>query len=182
MNRIGVTLAAWILLSAPAYGGDLRPLMDKAGAAYGRGDSLEAVQTLKQAVLAVWEQVPLTATEIRFVHDRETYAIRPDAAYKSKEPIYLTANLLGYGLRKAGDLYFINIVTDFYLLSDSGKVLGGLQDFGKFDLSSPYPVTDFRLDLTYTVSAPPGEYRIQTVIRDRNSGKNTRFARKIVIR
>jgi hypothetical protein len=60
--------------------------------------------------------------------------------------------------------------------------LGGKQNFGKFDLQTPLPVTDFRLDLTYTLTgAPPGAYVLQTVIHDKNSGKSTRFEEKITI-
>lgn len=76
----------------------------------------------------------------------------------------------------------ISIVTDFYVADDTGKVLGGAQGFGKFEISSFLPTTDFRLDLTYTLTeAPPGNYSIQTVVRDENSDKVTNFTKTIRI-
>jgi hypothetical protein len=61
-------------------------------------------------------------------------------------------------------------------------VLGGAQEFGKFNIESFIPTIDFRLDLTYTLTdAPPGVYKIQTVIHDKNSDKLTDFVKTIKI-
>ncbi len=170
------------LLATTVQAAGLDALLDGARKAYLAGDQLGAAQRLKEAVLSLWDEVPLTATNVRLVTDQETYATRPDNPYASGEPIYLVTQLMGYGLRKAGELFTINIVTDFYVLRESGEVIGGLQKFGRFDLTSPMPVTDFRLDLTYRLTdAPAGVYVIQTVINDQNSGKTTRFDQKIRI-
>jgi hypothetical protein len=69
-----------------------------------------------------------------------------------------------------------------YFLQE-GEVLAGQQNFGKFDLVSPMPNTEFRLDLTYWLTdAPAGAYDVQTVIHDQNSGQSTKFITQIELR
>ena len=86
-------------------------------------------------------------------------------------------------MKKVGDSYNINITTDFLVYDDAGKVLGGQKGVLKFDDISPIPMTDFSLDLTYTLTgATPGTYKFETIVNDRNSGKSTKFENKIEIR
>jgi hypothetical protein len=86
-------------------------------------------------------------------------------------------------LKKVGDSYHINITTDFLVSDDAGKVLGGQKDVIKFNNISPIPMTDFSLDLTYTLTgAPAGIYNFQTTVNDKNSTKSTKFETTIEVR
>ena len=79
----------------------------------------------------------------------------------------------------SGETY-VDIATDFYLLDDEDNILTGKQDFGRFTFQSPIANTEFKLDLNYTITDMPGGiYNFQTVIRDVNSGKSTKFTKKI---
>jgi hypothetical protein len=138
---------------------------------------------LKKALLSIWEEVPLTAGNIRLVLDTKDYTTKKNNVYRKGEPIYITAQIFGYQLKKVGDSYHINITTDFLVLDDAGKILGGQQEVLKFDDISPIPITDFSLDLTYTLTgAPAGIYKFQTTVNDKNSAKSTKFDTKIEIK
>lgn len=180
-NGLIAILALFVCIGS-ASGADFNMMVDQAKAAYNGGNSIEAVQRLKDSVLYIWDGIPLTLRNVRFVTDTETYATRPNNIYRSGEEIHVAGELLGYKLKKIGEIYSIDIVTDFYVSDEKGKVLGGVQEFGKFSITSFIPTTDFRLDLTYSLTdAPPGAYQIRTVIHDKNSDKRTEFTEIIRI-
>jgi len=158
-------------------------LVDAADKSYKTGSKIETVEILKRAVLSIWEEVPLTAGNNRLVSDTKNYTTKKNNVYRKGEPIYITAQIFGHQLKKVGDSYHINITTDFLVYDDAGKVLGGQKGVLKFNDISPIPITDFSLDLTYTLTgAPPGSYKFQTTVNDKNSGKSTKFENKIEIR
>jgi len=147
------------------------------------GDRIEAVEYLKKAILSIWDDVPLTARNIRLVSDLKNYTSKKNNVYRKGETIYLTSQIFGHRLKKNGDSYQINITTDFLVLDETGKVLGGQNDVYKFDHTSPIPNTEFSLDLTYTLTGlPDGIYKIQTKVNDKNSAKSTAFDNIIEIR
>lgn len=183
MKRLLALLVLAMFCSGVAQAVDFGATVDQAKADYQAGKKVEAVEKLKDAILSVWDELPLTVTNVRLVTDQEKYTIRPNDVYHSGEKIYIACQLLGYKLKKAGDAFSIDIVTDFLVLDEGGKVLGGVQEFGKFSLVSFIPTTDFRLDLTYTLTdAPAGVYQLQTVINDKNSNKSTKFIQKVRIK
>lgn len=158
-------------------------LVDEAKAAYENGAKADAAMKLKESLLSIWDEIPLSVRDARLVSDLKTYSTRNNNVYDPGETIYITSRLLGYKLKKVGEVYKINVVTDFFVAGEDGTVLGGQKKFADFGLDSPLPVTDFRLDLTYTISgAPSGTYEIQTIIHDKNSGKETEFTKKIQIK
>ena len=158
-------------------------LVDAAGKSYKTGNRIETVENLKKAVLSIWDEVPLSAGNIRLVSDTKNYTTKKNNVYRKGEPIYITAQIFGHKLKKVGDSYHINITTDFLVLDDAGKILGGQQEVLKFNNISPIPITDFSLDLTYTLTgAPAAIYTFQTTVNDKNSAKSTKFDTKIEIR
>jgi len=162
---------------------DFAALVDAAMKSNSEGDKVEAVKNLKQAILAIWNDVPLKATNIRLVSDLEAYTSKKNNVYRKGETIYITSQLLGHGLKKIGDSYQINITTDFLVLDENGKVLGGQEEVYKFNHISAIPNTDFLLDLTYTLTGlPSGTYKIQTKINDQISAKSTTFENIIEIK
>ena len=162
---------------------DFAALLDAAEKSNSMGDRIGAVENLKKAILSIWDDVPLTATNIRLVSDLKNYTSKKDNVYREGETICVSCQLLGYTLKRVGDSYQINITTDFLVLDETGKVLGGQQDVYKFDHTSPIPNTEFSLDLTYTLTGlPGGVYKIQTKINDKNSAKSTTFENIIEIK
>ena len=158
-------------------------LVNSANKSYETGSRIETVEILKKAVLSIWEEVPLAAGNIRLVSDTKNYITKKNNVYRKGEPIYITAQIFGHQLKKVGDSYHINITTDFLVLDNAGKILGGQQEVLKFNNISPIPVTDFFLDLTYNLTgAPAGIYTFQTTVNDKNSAKSTKFDTQIEIK
>jgi hypothetical protein len=183
MKKLLALMVSMLFCCGVVQAADFGGMVDQAKGDYQAGKKVEAVEKLKDAVLSVWDELPLTVKNVRLVTDQEKYASRPNDVYRVGEPIYIACQLLGYKLRKAGEAYAIDVVTDFLVLDEAGKVLGGVQEFGKFNLVSVIPTTDFRLDLTYTLTdAPAGVYQLQTVINDKNSNKSTKFIQKVRIK
>lgn len=157
--------------------------IDKARESYLAGDKIKAAKNLKEAILSIWDEIPLTVKNIRLVINHKSYTSKHNNIYRVGEPIYITCQILGYKLKKMGEAFRIDITTDFYVIGEGNKILAGKEDFGKFGLVTPLPTTDFRLDLTYSLKgAPNGIYKIKTVVHDQNTGKRTEFTKKIEIR
>ena len=158
-------------------------LIDTADKSYRTGKRIETAENLKKAVLSIWDEIPLTVRNVRLVSDTKNYATKKNNIYRKGEPIYITSQIFGHKLKKIGDSYHINIAADFLVSDDAGKVLGGQKNVIQFNNISPIPMTDFSLDLTYTLTgAPAGIYNIQTTVNDKNSTHSTKFENKIEIR
>lgn len=157
-------------------------MLKEAETAYLSGNKLETVEKLKQAVLDIWNEVPLTAKNVKIVEDTSTYVPRKNNIFRIGEKIHINAQIFGYRFKRTGAAYSINITTDVYFIKD-GEILAGQQDFGNFEITSPIANTEFRLDLTYWLSdAPPAIYDVQTVVHDRNSGQSTKFITQIELK
>jgi outer membrane protein OmpA-like peptidoglycan-associated protein len=162
---------------------DFASLIDAADKSYRTGNRIETAENLKKAVLSIWDEIPLTVRNVRLVSDKKNYATKKNNVYRKGEPIYITSQIFGHKLKKVGDSYNINITIDFLVYDDAGKILGGQKGVLKFDDISPIPMTDFSLDLTYTLKgASAGTYKYQTTVNDKNSGKSTKFENEIEIR
>ena len=156
--------------------------LKEAETAYRSGNTLEAIEKLKQAVLDVWDEVPLTVKDPKIVESTDTYVTRKNNVFGIGERIHVNAQVFGYKIKRTAGGYAINITTDVYFMKD-GEILAGQQDFGKFEFTSPIANTEFRLDLTYWLDdAPPAVYDVQTVVHDRNSGQSTKFTTQIELK
>ncbi len=160
-------------------GSEFETLLDAAIVSFREGDTVEAVDNLRIGVLSIWDEVPLTIKNVRLVEDMKIYETRKNNTFGSGEKMHFIAHLVGYKMKPVGDSYSINITTDVYFLRE-GEILAGQQNFGKFELISPMQKTDFQLELTYWLTdAPPGDYDVQTVVHDQNSGQSTKFTTKV---
>jgi outer membrane protein OmpA-like peptidoglycan-associated protein len=158
---------------------EFEALLDAAMVSYREDDKVEAVDNLKMGVLSIWDEVPLTIKNVRLVEEMTTYETRKNNTFGSGEKMHIIAHIFGYKMKPVGDSYSINITTDVYFLRE-GEILAGQQNFGKFELISPTQKTEFQLELTYWLTAaPPGDYDVQTVVNDQNSGKSTRFTTQV---
>lgn len=153
-------------------------LLKEAERSYLGGNKLDAVEKLTEAILDIWNAVPLTVKNVWIVEDTETYVTRENNVFGSGEKMHFSTQLFGYKMKRVGGTYSMNITTDVYFLRE-GEILTGQQDFGKFELITPLPNTSFRLDLTYWLTgAPAGVYDVQTVVHDKNSGQSAKFTTK----
>ncbi|MBN2123575.1 MAG: hypothetical protein JW821_04745 [Deltaproteobacteria bacterium] len=183
MRTVLAMIVAFLVGIGPAYAENVPALMERARTLYNFSKPLEAAQKLRECLIALWDQVPLTAVNVRIVKDTKDFAPRPDNVYKAAEHIFIHCELYGYGLKKTGEVYSVDIVTDLNVKDAQGNALGGKKEAGTFQVKSPMPVTEFSIDLDYSLpEAPAGLYDLETVIRDRNSAKTTQFTQRIEIR
>ncbi|MFY9402900.1 MAG: hypothetical protein WAQ07_05790 [Candidatus Omnitrophota bacterium] len=183
MTKIICLILVAICFYLPLFAqADFNSLVESSRVSNLSGDQVKAVSELKEAILLLWEDVPLSVQNARLITDKNSYVSRDNNIYAAGEPVYILTELLGYKITKNGQLYGINIATDLYILDENNNVLSGKENFGNFSLKSPIPNTEFYMDLTYTLKGiPAGVYILKTVVRDINSGKATDFVNKIEI-
>lgn len=178
LSLIFIMLAAFSL-----YAKDFNSSIENARKAYQAEDNLEAFKNLRQSIFSLWGNIPLTVLNAKFVKDHSNYIPKESNVYSAGEPIYIVCQVVGYKIKETNNLNKINLATDLHVLDPEGNILLGKKNFGLFDLASPIPNTEFKLDLTYTLSgAPPGKYILETVVRDQNSDKTTEFTKTIRIK
>ena len=181
------TFAA-VLLLAPAVRADsFAAQTEEARSAAGAGRHLEAYEALKRAELTLWNSMPRMALRRTVLVTEEppffgAYTPRENNRYHPGEPILLYVEPVGYTIVKTDDVYSYSLTADVSLLEESGNVLGGQKDFGRWQFASRRPVTEFMMYFTFDFSGlDGGDYLVETVIRDQNSEKTVTFSTPVVI-
>lgn len=185
MNKLQLSVLSllFILLAAfPLSAKDFNSSIENAREAYQAENNLEAFQSLRESIFSLWDDIPLTVLNAKLVMDHDSYIPKDSNVYSAGEPIYIVCQVVGYKIKKTNNLNHINIATDLHVLDPEGNILMGKKNFGSFDVVSPFPNTEFKMDLTYTLSGvPQGKYILETVLRDKNSNKTTEFVKTIKI-
>jgi len=149
--------------------------------------SLQTYETVRDGLLAVWAELPLTARNA-------TLTVAPATGYGSYTPlagdevatgapIHVYVELLGYGWRDNGDGTFSRLIdADLSLTDAEGTTLASQTKFLSLELRSREKLLETYLTLEATLSAfPPGPYRLNYVLHDRASGKDGRFTLPITL-
>lgn len=170
-----------LLVSFPLFAEDFNSSIKAVRKAYQAGENLKAFKQLRKSIFSLLDKMPLTVLDAELVVDQSSYVPKGSNVYSSGESIYIVCQLVGYKIKKENNLNYINIATDSSVLNEEGKVLTSQKNFGSFDLVSPFPNSEFKLDLNYTLNAPPGKYIIKTDIRDLNSDKATEITKTVMI-
>ncbi len=176
-----IAAVLFALQAGAAHAGDLVDAAQKAEAAVDAGNHAGALAALNGARDIVWNASPLTINKAILVASDPQgfgiYDIRDSNQYKSGEPIVLYTEPSGFGYGRDGELYLINLALDFDIRNGSGDSLGAQQNFAKWELRSRFPNKEFMGKITYTFSGiEPGDYVVQTNIRDQNSDKTVTFS------
>jgi hypothetical protein len=117
--------------------------------------------------------LPFSVLEVRLVAAPPTaygqYIERVDNVYRPSEPLILYLEPVGFKVRhdpKAGT-FSHNLSADFNLVDAWGRVVAGRRDFGRFAEQSKHFPDHYHLVFTYSLNGlSPGEYRVETTIRD----------------
>ncbi len=164
-----------------AHGSDFVQSINKAKDLYLTDHATEAAMKAQEGVRQLWQEIPFSVGNVRLVENLTDYRNKNGNTYSGEDKIYLTSQIFGHNIRRTGDSYMINVAVDFLVKTPEGKVLGGINDILQYNRITPIPVTDFYLNLTYSLGkAPAGTYIIQTTVRDLNSQKSTRFDTTVV--
>ena len=111
-----------------------------------------------------------------------SYLPKPDNRYRAGDPVLIYVEPMGYTISEEGGLYRFHLTADFTLVSGKGAILGGQRDFGRWEMTSRQPPTDFMMLFTYEFSGlVPGDYTIETLIKDANSDRTLTLNTPIVV-
>jgi hypothetical protein len=188
--RCGMTVLV-LLLAAFAHASgrcdSLAAQLDAVRVKAEAGLAAEAFEDLKAAELELWKRMTsLSARRLVLIEEEPP----PDGAYRPRdgnlfrkgEPVRIALEPVGYTLKEEGGLYRLLLTTDFTVVDDQGSIYGGQRDFGRWEAASRRPVTEFLMFFTYDLSGlAPGEYVIETVVRDAYSDRTLELATPVVI-
>lgn len=188
--RCGMTVLALLLTAfAPASGrcDSLAARLDAVRVQADEGHAVEAFEDLKAAELELWKRMAsLSARRLVLIEEEPP----PDGAYRPRvgnlfrkgEPVRIALEPVGYTLKEEGGLYRLLLTTDFTVVDDQGSIYGGQRDFGRWEAASRRPVTEFLMFFTYDLGGlAPGEYVIETVVRDAYSDRTLELATPVII-
>ncbi len=168
-----LALAVPALAAAPAVPREFEQAVEQARRGIKARDPAQTLGSLRQAVAAAWRRLPFTAIEVHLVAAPPTgfgeFIPRVDNVYRPGEPLILYLEPVGFTVRRNREknTYSYRLSADFNLVDAWGHVVSGRRQFGRFEGESRHFPSRLPLTFTYSLSGlPPGEYRLETVLRD----------------
>ena len=163
--RVAAVLALSLLLPAPAWA----------------QSSLTAFEAARQALLAIWGELPLTVRNATLTETPApsygNYTPRASSEYKAGEQIHVYVEVLGYGWKDNGDGTQSELLdADLNLLNSQGTTVATQPKFLSADIKSRARLLETFLTLDATLTSfDPGAYKLQYVLHDRAGGKDATF-------
>lgn len=182
-TQLHITLAIFLvtMLSlswpGPSSAQDLPEFCAQAKTLLDQNRPLEAMKVIQKAMQAVWARTPFQLEKAVLVKKKASgfgaYEPRPDNLYKPGEVVYLYLEPVGFTQEEKDGYYLMGLATDFIVQKEDGTIIGGKENFGKWELKNRNFITGFHLNLDYTLTnVKPGTYIIKTVLRDLLSSKS----------
>lgn len=143
--------------------------------------SLTAYDAARQALLAIWKELPLTVRNVTLTAEPAAgygnYTPHEGSEYKLGEQIHVYVEVLGYGWQDNGDGTQSELLdADLSLVSASGATLATQEKFLSANIKSREKLLETYLTLDATLTSfEPGAYKLQYLLHDRAAGKDTTF-------
>lgn len=143
--------------------------------------SLTAYEAARQALLAIWAELPLTVRNATITETPApsygNYTPRASSEFKAGEQIHLYVEVLGYGWKDNGDGTQSELLdADLNLLNSQGTTVATQAKFLSADIKSRARLLETFLTLDATLTSfDPGAYKLQYVLHDRAGGKDATF-------
>jgi hypothetical protein len=143
--------------------------------------SLSAYEAARQALLAVWAELPLTVRNIALTTEAArgygNYTPREGQSYALGEQIHVYVEVLGYGWKDNGDGTKSELLdADLSLVDASGQVVASQAKFLSADISGREKLLETYLTLDATLTSfDPGEYKLRYTLHDLAGGKEATF-------
>lgn len=175
------------LTALPAVAQDIASKAKEAEVLLSRGRVIEAIDALDEAAVALWERAPLSFRRGLWVVDKAAgYGIfnpRADAVFNSGDTMLVYAEPVGFGWRRNGEIYQTDIAADVVFRTAAGKEIYRKDEFQNLALAGRVRNREFMVNFNYTLTGvPPGDYVVETTLRDRVSGKKGSFTLPFTIR
>lgn len=143
--------------------------------------SLSAYEAARQALLAVWAELPLTVRNVTLTTEAArgygNYTPRDSQSYALGEQIHVYVEVLGYGWKDNGDGTTSELLdADLSLVDTSGQTLASQAKFLSADIRSREKLLETYLTLDATLTSfSPGDYLLRYVLHDLAGGKEATF-------
>jgi hypothetical protein len=172
--------AVFVLLGGSALAGPVLQNAQEAEALLTEGKPVQALASVEAAFNAVWDLAPLSFSEALFVTAKPAgfgiYDVRPTNIFKAGEDMLVYAEPFGYGYGSDGDLFKIAFDADFELRTAKGQILHSQDGFATLSMTSRRRNKEFQVFITYSFQGlKPGDYVLQTRLRDKNADKSGSF-------
>jgi hypothetical protein len=175
MKRIGIFLLLLLGLSplSSAANQQFNQAIAEARRGLSERNAAVTMQALKDATAAAWRGLPFTALNVHLTAAAPAgygrYVKRVDNIYRPGEPLIIYMEPVGFKVLrfKEREVYRYKLNADFNLVDAWGRVVGGRRSFGQFG-EETHQFPD-RFPLTFTISLaglPPGDYKVETILRD----------------
>ena len=143
--------------------------------------SLSTYDAVRTALIAVWEEMPLTIRNATLVSANPKgfgqYERRAGRAFKPDQAVTIYAELYGYGVTlKANGGYIRELSADLALVDGTGAVRANQIGFwSSMDEFETRPL-EMHLSFSATLSAfPAGDYTLRFTVHDKAFGKDVSF-------
>jgi hypothetical protein len=184
MIRVLAVVATVVLFIGPAQAQGLSGHLQSFTTQMEKGQAVEAVGSLRQAMAEAWNKLPLTIKRALLVEQKAgsyaNFQARPNNLYAKDQPVLIYVEPICYHFKPQGGGVSFGLAVDLTLLDKAGKVLGGQRDFGKWTFEGREPVFEFYMNLTVNVTVEPGEYLLEITTRDLASPNQTSFQLPVV--
>lgn len=143
------------------------------------GQTVHDIEARQQAVVAAWQQTPLSIRRAMLVTVEAPlygdYDARPTDKFKSGEPIIEYVEPVGYSWKPVADSKVqFGVVVDLVIKTPGGKILGGKEHFISYKTVSHDRLRELMLNMTvHLTGVPPGDYILTFVIHDINDPTRT---------
>ena len=143
--------------------------------------SLSAYDAVRQALIAVFEELPLSVRNATLVKGTPKglgqYERRSDRVFTPDEPVTVYAELYGYGVTGTASGGFVrDLSADLALVDSTGAVRAN--QIGFWSSSEEFAIRPLEMHLSFsaTLSAfPPGDYLLRFTVHDKAFGKQVSF-------
>ncbi|WP_052341842.1 hypothetical protein [Salinarimonas rosea] len=139
--------------------------------------TLDDLAQAEAALVAVWDEVPLSFRTATFVvgspEGYGVYAARETNVFAGGEPLVVYAEPVGYAWEAIADGRFrFGFDVDLLIKRPDGAIVGGRESFQRLALESRTRNREFMLTLTLTLDGiTPGDYVLEYRTRDIASDK-----------
>jgi hypothetical protein len=152
-----------------------------------QGKYTEALAAVDEVAAALWDKAPLTMRRALWVAEPPTgfgrYNPRENNVFASGVKMVIYAEPVGFGWRKNGDLWQTDVAIDVVVKGKDGAALQRAQDFTNLRIGSRVRNREMMAQLTYSFTGiPAGEYVVDSIMRDKVSGKTGTFSLPFVVR
>ncbi len=180
-------MMAAMVMAATAHAGEITDLAAKAEQLLAAKKPVAAYKTLDQAMAKLWARMPFSVTHALFTKGRSQgygiYTPRGNSAFKPGEPLYVYAELAGFGHRSRNGAYEIAIDGDVAIVNAQKQVLAKQENFLRSRQVSRHRNREFFVQIKLELGgAPEGRYVLLGRLKDRTTGQEATLTLPFEIR